>query len=87
MTRALREEEMDMEYRTFGKTGLEISEVTLGTWVFGHPSPWRKEANDEESIGVIREAVDKGINHIATAAYGNAEEVVGRGLKGIRDKV
>lgn len=76
-----------MEYRKFGKTGLEVSEVTLGTWVFGHGQDTWKEADDEESIRVMQEAVDKGINHIATAAYGNAEEVVGKGLKGIRDRV
>jgi aryl-alcohol dehydrogenase-like predicted oxidoreductase len=76
-----------MEYRTFGKTELEVSEITLGTWAFGHPSWWGKEPDDEESISVMTEAVEKGINHIATAKYGNAEEVVGRGLKGIRDKV
>ena len=76
-----------MEYRKFGRTGLDVSEITLGTWVFGHGQNMWKEADDEESIRVMREAVEKGINHIATAAYGNAEEVVGKGLKGIRDKV
>ncbi len=76
-----------MQYREFGKTGLKVSEITLGTWVFGHGQNMWRDANDKESIQVMHMAVEKGINHIATAAYGNAEEVVGKGLKGIRDKV
>jgi myo-inositol catabolism protein IolS len=76
-----------MKYRKFGKTGLEISEISLGTWVFGHGQGVWKEADDRETFRVINKAVELGINHVVTAAYGNAEEVVGKGLKGLRDKI
>ena len=76
-----------MDYRDFGKTELKVSEISLGTWVFGHGQTTWRETTDEESFQVIKRAVDEGINHIVTAKYGNAEEVVGKGLKGIRDKV
>ena len=43
---------------------------------------------EAEAIDLVREAVDKGINLIDTAhAYPNSEEILGKALKGIRDKV
>ncbi len=74
-----------MEYRELGKSGIHVSEVSLGTWTISGGS-WG-ETDDEESIEVIRAAVDIGMNYIDTAhAYGrgHSEELIGQALKGRR---
>ncbi len=69
---------VDMQYRELGsRTKLKVSEIGFGG--FG--------VNDPD---VIRYAVDRGINYIDTAwdyRKGKSEEAIGKGLKGIRDKV
>jgi len=77
-----------MHYRMLGSTTLRVSVVSLGTWVFGGDN-WGK-VDDNESIASIQKAIDSGINLIDTApVYGNghAEEIVGKAIKGNRDKV
>lgn len=77
-----------MKYEKFGKTDMEVSTICLGTWVFGGDC-WG-EACDEESVEVVKEAVDKGINFIDTAPIygsGRSEEIVGKGIKGKRDSL
>lgn len=77
-----------MQYNQFGNTGLQVSQVGLGTWAMGND--FFGQVEDGQSIRTIRAAVEAGINIIDTApAYGagHAEEVVGRAVKGIRDKV
>ena len=74
-----------MQYRTLGRTGIRVSPYGLGALMFatqvGNPDP-------EDSIRIIHQALDAGINLIDTAdAYGDSEEVVGRALKGRRDNV
>ena len=67
----------DMRYRTLGRTGLRVSEVGFGAYGIRKPD-------------VIRYAVDRGVNYIDTShCYrgGKSEDVVGKALKGIRDKV
>jgi aryl-alcohol dehydrogenase-like predicted oxidoreductase len=71
-----------MHYRTFGKTGLEISEIGYGTWGVGK-SGWTGAA-DEESRRALNAAIDRGLNFIDTAlAYGNghSERVIGQVLR------
>ncbi|MGL6174182.1 MAG: aldo/keto reductase [Cellulosilyticaceae bacterium] len=78
-----------MRYQEIGKSGLKASVVSLGTWAIGGGS-WWGENDDAQSIATIREAVDQGINLIDTApvyGFGHSEEVVGKSVKGIRDKV
>lgn len=78
-----------MRYQEIGKSGLKASVVSLGTWAIGGGS-WWGENDDAQSIATIREAVDQGINLIDTApvyGFGHSEEVVGKAVKGIRDKV
>ncbi|NIO28645.1 MAG: twin-arginine translocation signal domain-containing protein [Candidatus Latescibacteria bacterium] len=61
-------------YRALGKTGLELSDISMGAAV---------------DDAVIRYAVDRGINYFDTAdSYynGQGEEAFGRVLKGMRDK-
>jgi aryl-alcohol dehydrogenase-like predicted oxidoreductase len=76
-----------MEYRTLGKTGYKVSIIGLGTMVHaGHFGPMK----DEESLGAIDAALDLGINLIDTSdAYGAgySETLLGKALKGKRDKV
>lgn len=67
-----------MEYRSLGRTGVQVSKLCLGCWNFGGPSP------EDESIAVINEVIDKGVNFFDTAnAYnrGKSEEIVGKALK------
>lgn len=78
-----------MEYRKLGKSGLQVSEMSLGCWVMG--GDYWGGADDSESINAIRAALEMGVNHLDTAElYGNgrSEEVVGKAIKGYpRDKV
>ncbi|MCE1248834.1 MAG: aldo/keto reductase [Firmicutes bacterium] len=65
-----------------------VSSCSLGTWAIGGKGWGRVDDND--SIDTIRYAVEHGINMIDTApvyGLGHSEEVVGRAVKGIRDKV
>lgn len=64
-------------YRTLGRTGLKITVVSFGAMLTPEPE-------------VIRAAFDHGVNYVDTArSYmgGRNEEIVGKALKGIRNKV
>lgn len=77
-----------MHYRMLGSSTLRVSVVSLGTWVFGGDN-WGK-VDDNESIASIQKAIELGINLIDTAPIygdGHAEEIVGKAIKGNRDKV
>jgi aryl-alcohol dehydrogenase-like predicted oxidoreductase len=76
-----------MEQRELGLSGIKVSALGLGlmsmSGVYGN-------ANDEESIGVIHYALDKGINFLDSAdmyGWGHNETLLGKALKGRRDKV
>jgi aryl-alcohol dehydrogenase-like predicted oxidoreductase len=69
-------------------TDLEVSRITLGTWAIGG-SHWG-ERDDAQASAAIEAAIGEGINIIDTApAYGSghAEELIGRAIKGRRDKI
>ena len=75
-----------MNYRYLGRTGVQVSPLCLGTMMFGE---WGNKDVDD-SIGVIRHALDAGINFVDTAdvySAGGSEEIVGKALKGRRDDV
>lgn len=77
-----------MEYSQLGDSDLQVSVVGLGTWAIG--GDFFGETDDDKSIGAIQAAIESGVNLIDTApAYGDghAEEVVGKAIKGRRDKV
>ena len=78
----------DMLTRKLGHTGIVASAVGLGTWAIGG---WMWGGADAvQSVAAIQASVDEGVTLIDTApAYGRgvAEEIVGRALKGRRDKV
>ena len=77
-----------MHYIKLGKTDLEVSVIGFGAWAIGG---WMwGGTNESESIKAINAAIDMGINLIDTApAYGKglSEEIVGKAIKGKRDKL
>ncbi|MEM5948397.1 aldo/keto reductase [Spirochaetia bacterium 38H-sp] len=82
--------------RTLGRSDIEVSALGLGCWPIGGLA-WRDGkpdgyhgADDNVSIDAINAAIDNGINFFDTAdcyGAGHAEEVLGKAIKGKRDKV
>jgi myo-inositol catabolism protein IolS len=76
-----------VQYRRLGKTGWDVSTVSLGCWGIG--GQWGPVA-EGEAIAVMHEAIELGVNLFDTAdAYGpmTSEELVGKALVGRRDRV
>ena len=72
-----------MYFRKLGKSDLNMSVITLGTWGMGGDF-WGK-VDDAQSIATIQAALDAGITTIDTApcyGSGHSEEVVGKAIKG-----
>lgn len=80
-----------MQYREFGKTGIKISALGFGSMRLPQKKAGDKYINDvEEGIRVIQRAFELGVNYIDTApgyCGGESEIIVGKALKGWRDKV
>jgi aryl-alcohol dehydrogenase-like predicted oxidoreductase len=75
-----------MNYRTLGRTGLQVSPLCLGAMMFG---AWGNPDHDD-SISIIHAALDAGINFIDTAdvySAGESEAIVGKAIQGRRDSV
>ncbi|MDA8281219.1 MAG: aldo/keto reductase [Actinomycetota bacterium] len=75
-----------MDFRPLGRTGIQVSSLCLGTMMFGE---WGTKDHDE-SIRIIRRALDAGVNFVDTAdvySFGESEEIVGKALAGRRDDV
>lgn len=69
-----------MQRTTLGKTGLNVSRISLGTWQFS--GKWGSYDRDD-AVALIRHAHDAGINFFDTAhayGFGLAEEVLGEAL-------
>jgi aryl-alcohol dehydrogenase-like predicted oxidoreductase len=69
-----------MKYRTFGRTGWQVSEVGYGMWGMGD---WTG-SDDDESLASLQFAVQQGINFFDTAwVYGNghSESLLGKLIK------
>lgn len=72
-----------MQYRTLGRTGFDVSLVSLGT---GGPSRLGQGSGVSEAAAhqVVKRALELGINFIDTAAgYGESEAILGRALQGV----
>ncbi|MBN1798393.1 MAG: aldo/keto reductase [Spirochaetales bacterium] len=54
-----------MQYRTLGKTGFKISEISLGTWQVG--GKWGEPFNEQTAEQIVGRAIDQGINFFDTA--------------------
>jgi len=77
-----------MKTRKLGNSNLEITELILGTWAIGG-TMW-SDYDEKGAIDAIEAAISNGINMIDTApVYGNghAEELIGKVIKGRRDKI
>ncbi len=70
-----------MHYRRLGRTGIKLSEISLGAWItFG------AQIGDQTAADLIHEAYDAGVNFFDTAdvyAGGRAEEVMGDAISDI----
>ena len=75
-----------MQYRTLGRTGVQVSTLALGTMNFGKIG----NTTQDEATAIVDAALEAGINLIDTAdAYGNgqSEEMVGKAIAGRRDDI
>ena len=76
-----------LEKRRLGKSGLHITNISLGLWPvggdgFGH-------TDDKESLDTIDAALELGVNFYDTAdvyGMGHSEELLGKAMQGRRDK-
>jgi aryl-alcohol dehydrogenase (NADP+) len=77
---------MTMQYRSLGRTGIKVSPYCLGAMMFGKLA----NSDHDDCIRIIHKALDFGINFIDTAdrySAGESEEIVGKALKGRRDRI
>jgi len=76
-----------MECSSLGRTGLRVSKVALGTAAFGlenygiHEPDTPSRLSEDHAIGLVRAAIESGINFFDTArGYGASESVLGKAL-------
>ena len=77
-----------MNYRTLGKTGFQVSEISLGTWQVG--GKWGEPFSHQNADQILNAALDAGINFIDTAdVYGDgeSEKAVGRVVRSRAERV
>ena len=68
-----------MKYRHLGKCGLQVSELSLGSWVTFHT-----QSGIDDAVEIMGAAYDAGVNFFDNAegyAGGKSEEVMGAALK------
>jgi aryl-alcohol dehydrogenase-like predicted oxidoreductase len=76
-----------MNYRPFGSTGLQISEIGLGCSHIGGGVFYKGE---RESLRVLHRAFELGVNFYDTAnsyGYGSSEALIGHAFKGRRGQI
>jgi aryl-alcohol dehydrogenase-like predicted oxidoreductase len=67
-----------MQYRLLGRTGFNVSTISVGCWAIG--GSWGK-INDEESMAALHRALDLGVNFFDTADVygdGHSEQLLAR---------
>lgn len=74
-----------MRYKSLGGTGLLVSEICLGTMTFGGSGHWTNigELDQGTADGIVRRALDAGVNFIDTAdvySNGMSEEITGKAI-------
>jgi aryl-alcohol dehydrogenase-like predicted oxidoreductase len=75
-----------MQYRTLGRTGVQVSTLSLGAMNFGRIG----QTTQEDAAAITGAALDAGVNVIDTADFysqGESEEIVGKALVGRRDDI
>ena len=76
-----------MNYRPLGKTGLNVSEISFGTWAIG--GAWG-QTDEKESLRALNKAMDEGVNFFDTAdVYGDgrSERLLAQATKGKEDRI
>ena len=82
-----------MEYRQLGGSGLRVPVLSFGTATFGGSNEFFKawgSTQGEEARRLVNLCMDAGVNFFDTAnvySAGASEEILGKALEGIRDKV
>jgi aryl-alcohol dehydrogenase-like predicted oxidoreductase len=77
-----------MKYRRLGKTNLNVSEISLGTWQVG--GPWGSGFDSASAEKIINTAIDHGVNFIDTADVyeaGLSEAAVGKVVRSRKEEV
>ncbi|MCO6475736.1 MAG: aldo/keto reductase [Phaeodactylibacter sp.] len=77
-----------MNYRQLGKTGFNVSEVSLGTWQVG--GKWGDEFSHKNADKILNTAIGHGVNFIDTADVyggGESEKAVGRVVKSRSERI
>ncbi|WP_405431727.1 aldo/keto reductase [Micromonospora sp. NBC_00617] len=75
-----------MQYRTLGRTGVQVSTLVLGAMNFGKLG----HTSQDQATAIVDAALEGGINLIDTAdmySQGESEEMVGRAIAGRRDDI
>ncbi|MEU6446584.1 aldo/keto reductase [Streptomyces sp. NPDC046979] len=75
-----------MQYRTLGRTGVQVSSLALGAMNFGSIG----RTTQEEATALVDAALEAGINLIDTADWysgGESEEMVGKAIAGRREDI
>lgn len=76
-----------MHYRTLGRTGWKISDISFGAWAIG--GAWGS-VSDDDSLAALNKAIDSGVNFIDTAdVYGDgrSERLIARLRKSRKDEI
>ncbi len=79
---------VSVNHKKIGKSELPVSEIVMGCWALGGGVTWGDQ-DELVSLKTIRKALDLGITTFDTAEIYNAgqsEIVLGKGLKGVREK-
>ena len=77
-----------MKYRVLGKTGFNVSEISLGTWQVG--GKWGDTFDYQNAETILNRAIDAGINFIDTADVyneGKSEQSIGRVLRSRSERI
>lgn len=75
----------NMPYRRFGRSGLQVSEVSFGAWAIGGDA--YGVVNRQDTLRALARAEEFGCNLVDTAMiYGDSELVLGEFLRGRRDR-
>lgn len=77
-----------MKHRKLGNTGIDISTIGFGAWALGEKG-WGKQ-DDGDSLAALERAVERGVNHIDTAAAygaGKSERIIRDFLKNRKEQI
>lgn len=82
---------LSMQTKVLGNSDMHLTGIGVGAWAMGGGGwafAWGPQ-DDNDSVAAIREAIDRGLNWIDTAAVyglGHSEEIVGRAIKSVRQR-